>query len=90
MSSSEEMHIQKLKASSLPIKAVTIYNDRAELLRTFNATLRAGANTILVTNVSPQIDSDSIRVDGRGAAVIQEVQYKREAVTPDEADSMKV
>uniref|UniRef100_A0A915DS88 DUF4140 domain-containing protein n=1 Tax=Ditylenchus dipsaci TaxID=166011 RepID=A0A915DS88_9BILA len=69
---------------------VTITSNRAELVRTFKVTLQQGLNDIVVQNVSHSIESDSIRVDGSGAATIHEVQFKTDHVRQDEVDNPQV
>jgi len=79
---------QKLQASDLPIHKVTVYaNSRAELLRRFPVTLHEGRNELVVEGVSSSIHSDSIRVDGRGVAIILEVQYKQKRKKLDKSDT---
>uniref|UniRef100_A0A915E0J1 DUF4140 domain-containing protein n=1 Tax=Ditylenchus dipsaci TaxID=166011 RepID=A0A915E0J1_9BILA len=81
---------QIFEARELHIKKVTVYTDRAELVRTFKVTLQQGLNEIVVENVSHSIESDSIRVDGSGAATIHEVQFKTDHVRQDEVDNPQV
>ncbi len=68
--------VQKFETKDLVVTEVTIYADRAEVKRLVETKLVKGRNEIIVRNVSSFIDRDSVRVDGRGPAVIQEVQYQ--------------
>lgn len=63
-------------ASELFTKHVTVYTDRAEVKKLIHVNLTKGPNDLIVRNLSPSIQSDSIRVDGLGKAIILEVQYK--------------
>ncbi|KAJ3361895.1 hypothetical protein GGF31_002008 [Allomyces arbusculus] len=66
-------------AAKYPIGKVTVYQDRAEVQRTLAAltlTRRQGACIVRVRGISDAVDSDSIRVDGRGDAVIVDVVAK--------------
>jgi hypothetical protein len=45
-----------------------------------------GKNEVLVQGLASSFDSDSLRVDGRGSAVIREVQYQQRAVEREETD----
>ncbi|CAD5219994.1 unnamed protein product [Bursaphelenchus okinawaensis] len=81
---------QKFLANDIPINGVTVFADRAEIRRVFDVTLIEGLNTVVVENVSQYVDSDSIRVDGKGSATIHEVKFKSEFVSEAEKDTPKV
>ncbi|MFH4981009.1 hypothetical protein AB6A40_007718 [Gnathostoma spinigerum] len=71
----EERHLHHLSASDVPISAVTVFNDRAEVTRRDIAVqLQSGMNEVILENVSKQIIPASIRVEGHGVALIHEVQ----------------
>ncbi|KAG9051257.1 hypothetical protein FS837_010544 [Tulasnella sp. UAMH 9824] len=58
------------------IDAVCVYQaDRAEIKRTFQVELEAGQNEVCITRLPSCLDSDSIRVEGVGNAVIFDVIY---------------
>uniref|UniRef100_A0A1I7Y8S6 DUF4139 domain-containing protein n=1 Tax=Steinernema glaseri TaxID=37863 RepID=A0A1I7Y8S6_9BILA len=75
------------KARDLPIQAVTIFNDRAQIKRELKTNLPGGMHEIIIENVSHSIDRDSIRVDGTGDAQIHEVKFKEEHASAEEIDS---
>uniref|UniRef100_A0A914E697 Protein F37C4.5 n=1 Tax=Acrobeloides nanus TaxID=290746 RepID=A0A914E697_9BILA len=81
---------QRLQANDLDIESVTIFNDRAEIRREFQVTLKAGINEIRVENVASTIINDSIRLDGNGPATFHEVQFLREPAKQEEIDSDQV
>ena len=83
---SEPIEQQSFEAKNLKVGGVTVYGDRAEVKRLVKATLKAGKNEVLVKNVSQLVDKDSVRVDGRGPAVICEVQYLQKATKQGEVD----
>uniref|UniRef100_A0A914ELR8 Protein F37C4.5 n=1 Tax=Acrobeloides nanus TaxID=290746 RepID=A0A914ELR8_9BILA len=78
---------QNLQAKDLSLKSITVFNDRAEVKREFQVTLKAGLNEVRVENVATSIESESIRIDGRGPGTIHEVQFKEEPARQDEIDS---
>ncbi|KNE72951.1 hypothetical protein AMAG_17181 [Allomyces macrogynus ATCC 38327] len=70
-------HTVTVDAAKYPINKVTVYQDRAEVKRTLAALAlprRQGACVVRVRGISDAVDSDSIRVDGRGDAVIVDVR----------------
>ncbi|KNE72982.1 hypothetical protein AMAG_20655 [Allomyces macrogynus ATCC 38327] len=72
-------HTVTVDAAKYPINKVTVYQDRAEVKRTLAALAlpcRQGACVVRVRGISDAVDSDSIRVDGRGDAVIVDVVAK--------------
>ena len=71
----QECFTKNLEARDLPTKTVIVYSDRAEVKRILELDLKEGKNIIVVQNVSSVIERQSIRVEGRGSTVIQEVQY---------------
>ena len=71
----EDCLTRYLEARDLPTKTVIVYSDRAEVKRCLELDLKAGKNLVIVQNVSSVIERQSIRVEGRGSTVIQDVQY---------------
>ena len=67
------------------ITAVTVYVDRAEITRTASQILKAGEHRLLFTPLPFDIEEKSIRVSGKGPAVLEDIRYQEEhhAVTPD-------
>uniref|UniRef100_A0A915IB50 DUF4140 domain-containing protein n=1 Tax=Romanomermis culicivorax TaxID=13658 RepID=A0A915IB50_ROMCU len=61
--------------SKLKIKNVTVFNDRAEIVRGMHLVTAPGFNTVLLTHVSKSIDSNSIRIEGQGAAEINDYKF---------------
>uniref|UniRef100_A0AC34QKM3 DUF4139 domain-containing protein n=1 Tax=Panagrolaimus sp. JU765 TaxID=591449 RepID=A0AC34QKM3_9BILA len=72
---SEDCPTTCLEAKDLPTKTVVVYADRAEVKRILELDLNKGKNLVIVQNVSSVIERQSIRVEGRGSTVIQDVQY---------------
>jgi uncharacterized protein (TIGR02231 family) len=71
----QECFTKNLEARDLPTKTVIVYADRAEVKRILELDLQQGKNIVVVQNVSSVIERQSIRVEGRGNTIIQEVQY---------------
>eukprot|EP01124_Arcella_intermedia_P008863 TRINITY_DN15676_c0_g1_i1.p1 TRINITY_DN15676_c0_g1~~TRINITY_DN15676_c0_g1_i1.p1 ORF type:complete len:624 (+),score=162.82 TRINITY_DN15676_c0_g1_i1:28-1899(+) len=63
-----------LSDQDCPISTVTVYTDRAEVIRSVNATVEPGKTEITLSGVSKLIDPNSIRViSAQGEATILEV-----------------
>lgn len=71
----EDCSTKCLEARDLPTKTVIVYADRAEVKRVLDVDLVKGKNLVIVKNVSSVIERQSIRVEGRGSTIIQDVQY---------------
>ncbi|KAF8371329.1 hypothetical protein PRIPAC_77758, partial [Pristionchus pacificus] len=80
-------HAFKITKESL--KKVTVFNDRAELRREFTVELVAGLNEVAVEAISQHVNDESVRVNGRGAAIIEEVQVAQRRIVRGAADSEK-
>uniref|UniRef100_A0A0M3IEB1 DUF4140 domain-containing protein n=1 Tax=Ascaris lumbricoides TaxID=6252 RepID=A0A0M3IEB1_ASCLU len=78
--SHEGVHTHLLEARSLPTKSVVVYGDRAEVKRIVKCDLYSGRNELIIQNVSAVIERQSLRVDGRDAATIQEVRYQESPI----------
>ncbi|MBN2783819.1 MAG: DUF4140 domain-containing protein, partial [Pontiellaceae bacterium] len=65
-------------AVSSHVSEVTVYNDRAQVVRTAEAELSAGFNTIVFENLPEAVDARGIQVDGAGAATVLDVRFKTE------------
>jgi len=61
-----------------PIKAVTVFPDRAEVTRVIDASLPAGATTLVIGNLPASLLPESVRVSGEGVdgVVIGSVETK--------------
>nr|KAJ3419555.1 hypothetical protein HK105_006806 [Polyrhizophydium stewartii] len=72
---SDDTHAIKVQAADAPIRAATVYSDRAEVSRVVHADLVAGLNQLSLEGLS-ELDEDSIRVSGVGHASIVEVRFE--------------
>ncbi len=63
---------------SAPIKAVTVFPDRAEVTRVVDVSLPAGATTLVIDNLPASLVPESVRVSGEGGqdVVIGSVETK--------------
>lgn len=59
MSENKAQH--KFIMTDLPCEQVVVFTDRAEVKRSLKAKLRKGENEIIISKVSNQIDTDSVR-----------------------------
>lgn len=57
-------------AQSERIAEVTVYPDRAEVVREATVRLPAGASTVEFRDIPPGIDADSLRVSGKGVTAV--------------------
>jgi len=55
-------------------REVTVYADRAEVVRIFQGTLAAGDQSLLFDNLPANVDFSSIRVDGTGAFTLVDIR----------------
>ncbi|GFF29692.1 isoform b of protein F37C4.5 [Aspergillus udagawae] len=84
----------EILVSDLPTKSVTLTPLRATVVREIQTTIQPGQNEITILGLDPQVDPDSIRVDGSGSATITDIQTdkvprreKFEDVYPEESDN---
>ena len=72
---------QTIALPDLQLSHVTVFTDRAELVRTITPVFKAGEIVeMLFENVSSAIEKDSVRVELRGAATILDVTYTARTV----------
>ncbi len=55
---------------STKIKAVRVFTEQAEITREVSVSLSQGKNELTFTNLSPEIDPSSIRLDGKGFTIL--------------------
>ncbi|KAK2467717.1 hypothetical protein APHAL10511_000012 [Amanita phalloides] len=55
------------------ISAVSVYSSRAEITRIFHAQLKTGQNRINISGLPNVLYDDSVRLEGRGPAIIHDV-----------------
>ncbi|GIK03414.1 hypothetical protein Aspvir_007483 [Aspergillus viridinutans] len=84
----------EILVSDLPTKSVTLTPLRATVVREIQTTIQPGQNEITILGLDPQVDPDSIRVDGSGSATITDIQTDKvprrenfEDVYPEESDN---
>ena len=58
------------------IKEVTVYLQGAQIMREVKISLNNGVNTILINDLSPYIDENSIQISGLKSASILDLNYK--------------
>lgn len=71
-----------LRAAELPttdakIAAVTVYGDRAEVVRRLATTVEAGEHTLTFENLPGTTDLSSVRADGLGAFTLLDIRAER-------------
>ena len=78
--SSFAMRIETPRSSAImadsTICEVTVFKDRAQVMRKAQVKLRAGKNLIQIEGLPERIDQNSIQVSGAGKALINDVQFK--------------
>uniref|UniRef100_A0A914QG49 Protein F37C4.5 n=1 Tax=Panagrolaimus davidi TaxID=227884 RepID=A0A914QG49_9BILA len=76
----EQRSIKVLNARDIPITAVTVYTDRAEVIRNFKVNLAPGLNENQLENIAQYVQQDSVKVDVHGNATIHEVKSERKFI----------
>ncbi|KAJ1357416.1 hypothetical protein KIN20_015560 [Parelaphostrongylus tenuis] len=90
---SDESHppaVHRSECRDLPLRQVTVFNDRAELKRSLQCSVHPGFNEIHIENITQYVIHDSVRVDGRGGGTIHNVQLREKPSIHEETDSPKV
>ncbi|KAJ3505935.1 hypothetical protein NLJ89_g7153 [Agrocybe chaxingu] len=76
------------------ISHVSLYFNRAEVTRVFQFIASAGANNLVVSKLPDVLESDTVRVEGRGSGTIHDVSIVRgpcpEAATSDLLTSLRI
>ncbi len=73
-----ELLVAAMIAVSSQVTDVTVYNDRAQVVRTAEVELKQGINKLRFEDLPEAIDSRGIQVDGSGAATVLDVRFKIE------------
>ena len=64
----------EVKTDGAPITRVTVYADRAEVVRTFKGRLEAGEQTLVFDRLPGATRLDQLRVEGRGAFTLVDIR----------------
>ncbi|KAH9475070.1 Protein F37C4.5 [Psilocybe cubensis] len=80
-----ELSIDSIKDSK--ITNINLYTSRAHVTRSFNVNAAAGQTKITISNLPNCVDYDSLRVEGRGPAVIQGVAVAKAPIARPEISS---
>jgi uncharacterized protein (TIGR02231 family) len=67
-----------LKPVHSTISAVTVYADRAQVVRTYTEALSAGEHRLLFDSLPDVIEGNSILANGSGPAILKDVKYRVE------------
>ncbi|XP_070568310.1 protein F37C4.5-like isoform X4 [Ptychodera flava] len=82
----EHSNMKIFEAPDCPVVSVVVYQqDRAEVCRSVVTKLEKGENEVVLRKLSHSIDKDSIRVEGKGPAVINEVTFSSKYVVSQES-----
>lgn len=68
-------YADEAKQISSKLKEVTVFFSGAELTHTATTTLTKGENEIIISNLSPNIDKNSIKVGASGNAIINSTEF---------------
>lgn len=66
-----------IPTSTAKVQTVTVYGDRAEVVRHLSATVEAGDHTLTFENLPGATDLSSVRVDGKGAFTLIDIRGER-------------
>ncbi|KAI3622101.1 mucoidy inhibitor a [Moniliophthora roreri] len=69
----EEINQVLLSPSDSQILGISLYRNRAEITRLYKLKVKKGQNQVHIKWLPSAMDSDSLRVEGRGRATIQDV-----------------
>ena len=58
------------------IETVTVYREGATVVRTGNVILKAGENSLILKNLAPDIDENSIQISGLNSASVRAILYR--------------
>lgn len=66
-----------IPTTAAKVHTVTVYGDRAEVVRHLSATVEAGDHTLTFENLPGATDLSSVRVDGKGAFTLIDIRGER-------------
>jgi uncharacterized protein (TIGR02231 family) len=66
-----------IPTTAAKVHTVTVYGDRAEVVRHLSATIEAGDHTLTFENLPGATDLSSVRVDGKGAFTLIDIRGER-------------
>jgi uncharacterized protein (TIGR02231 family) len=66
-----------IPTTAAKVHTVTVYGDRAEVVRHLTATVEAGDHTLTFENLPGATDLSSVRVDGKGAFTLIDIRGER-------------
>ena len=66
-----------IPTTAAKVQTVTVYGDRAEVVRHLTATVEAGDHTLTFENLPGATDLSSVRVDGKGAFTLIDIRGER-------------
>ncbi|KAE8332739.1 hypothetical protein BDV39DRAFT_91615 [Aspergillus sergii] len=69
-----DIHQSEIQISNLPTKSVVITPQRATITREIHTTIHPGQNAITILGLDPNVDLDSVQIDGSGPATITDMQ----------------
>ncbi|KAB8275247.1 hypothetical protein BDV30DRAFT_236951 [Aspergillus minisclerotigenes] len=69
-----DIHHSEIQISNLPTKSVVITPQRATITREIHTTIHPGQNAITILGLDPNVDLDSVQIDGSGPATITDMQ----------------
>ncbi|KNG89951.1 hypothetical protein ANOM_001678 [Aspergillus nomiae NRRL 13137] len=67
-------HQSEIQISNLPTKSVILTPQRATITREIHTTIHPGQNVITIQGLDPNVDLDSVQIDGSGPAIITDMQ----------------
>ncbi|OGM40092.1 hypothetical protein ABOM_011409 [Aspergillus bombycis] len=89
-----EIPTSTIQITDLPTKSVTITPQRATIVREIRTSIQPGQHELKITGLDPQVNSDSLLIEGTGLATITDIQTsivprqeKFEDIYPLESDS---
>ncbi|KAF5335630.1 hypothetical protein D9758_014804 [Tetrapyrgos nigripes] len=79
--------VDVISAKESKILNISLYSGRAEVIRLLKTTIKEGVNTVNVLGLPNVLEDDSLRVEGRGSAIIQDVTVSEISASPEPKSS---
>lgn len=67
----------EIPTDSAKVSGVTVYSDRAEIIRHLSAQVEAGDHSLIFENLPGATDLSSVRIDGKGAFTLIDIRAER-------------
>jgi uncharacterized protein (TIGR02231 family) len=84
------IHLAAERTVTSKVSEVTVFSDRAQVVRTCSETLPAGEQQLVFDNLPAAIERTSLTMDGSGSGVLREVKFRQETAEAGNIDSLSL